>query len=183
MRGISILNLGAGQILCCAQSMGWWAPVSPMHEQPAMHQGHVRPAAFQGGTGSSCSERQWEASLISLDVTEKEGPDLSLMGGKSPCPTCDSPAPPLLGWMSRVASLPGSQQSPGESSVWSCQRGLGSGSFLVLSRGIDEPHDQGLPLVPRPWDLVLKATRATGLPCRGEQLALCCCLTLSDSGA
>lgn len=111
MREISILNLGAGQILCCAESMGWWAPVSPMHEQPAMHQGHVRPAAFQGGTGSSCSERQWEASLIYLDVAEKEGPDLSLMGGKSPCPTCDSPAPPLLGWMSRVASLPGSQQS------------------------------------------------------------------------
>lgn len=120
MRKISILSLGVGQLLCYAQSMGWWAPASPMHEQPAVHHGHGRPAAFQGDMGNSCSEGQQEARLISLDVTEKEGPDLCLMGGKSPCSTSSSPAPPLFGWVSAVASLPGSQHSLRQSSVWSC---------------------------------------------------------------
>lgn len=180
MREISILTLGAGQQLCYGQSMGSWAPLSPMHEQPAMHHGLVRPAAFPGDRGSSCSERQQEASLISLDVAEKEGPDLWLMGGKSPCPTCDSPAPSLLGLVSTVASLPGSQQC---GRACGAQRGFGSGSFFVSSRANDKPYDQGLPLVPRPWDLVLRATRAAGLPSPGEQLALCCSTSLGDSGA
>lgn len=34
--------------------------------------GHERPAAFQGGMGSSCSERQQGARLFSLDVTEEK---------------------------------------------------------------------------------------------------------------
>lgn len=83
MRKTSILSLGAGQQLCSAQSMGWWAPASPLHEQPALHHGYGKSAAFQGGVGSSCSEGQQEPRLISLDVTEKEGPDLWLIGGKT----------------------------------------------------------------------------------------------------
>lgn len=164
MREISILYLGAGQQLCYAQSMGW-APASPMHEQPAMHHGHVRPAAFQGGMGSSCSERQQGARLFSLDVTEEECPDLWLMSGKISLSHLWQHSPTSLArWAQGHYCLPHSR-------VW--ERALcgpavaprGYSSFSVLSRATDESHDPGLPLVPRPWEQVLRTTRAAGLPC------------------
>lgn len=187
MRKTSILSLGAGQQLCSAQSMGWWAPASPLHEQPALHHGCGKSAAFQGGVGSSCREGQQEARLISLDVTEKEGPDLWLIGGKSPCSTCDSPAPPLFGWVSTVASLPGSQHSLGQSSVWSCLW-LPEGAWIWFLFGFVQGHWWIIPWprcasCPQTLEPGVRATRAAGLPCPGEQLALCCCPTLGDSGA
>lgn len=59
-------------------------------------------------------------------------------------------SPALLVALSPGWALYGLPMAPS----WVPQMGPGSGSSLALSKAIDGPHGQGLPVAPRPWGTV-----------------------------